>query len=53
MKYSPKGHERATLKALMNLKNSEEQGNPNGSKKERGKDLLRRRKQRKTLMRTG
>ena len=31
----------------MNLKNSEEQGNPNGSKKERGKDLLRRRKQRK------
>ena len=47
MKYSPKGHERATLKALMNLKNSEEQGNPNGSKKERGKDLLRRRKQRK------
>ena len=50
MKYSPKGHERATLKALMNLKNSEEQGNPNGSKKERGKDLLRRRKQRKGVV---
>ena len=29
----------------MNLKNSEEQGNPNGSKKERGKDLLRGQKQ--------
>ena len=40
MKYSPKGHERVTLKALMNLKNSEEQGNPNGSNKEREKDLL-------------
>ena len=31
----------------MNLKNSEEQGNPNGSRKEGGKDLLRPRKQRK------
>ena len=31
----------------MNLKNSEEQGNPNGSRKEGGKELLRPRKQRK------
>ena len=31
----------------MKLKNSEEQGNPNGSKKEGGNDLLRPRKQRK------
>ena len=31
----------------MKLKNNEEQGNPNGSKKEGGKDLLRSRKQRK------
>ena len=34
MKCSPKGQGRTALKALMNLKNSEEQGNPNGSRKE-------------------
>ena len=34
----------------MNLKNSEEQGNPNGSMKETGKDLLQRRKQRKGVV---
>ena len=31
----------------MNFKNREEQGNPNGSRKEGGKDLLRPRKQRR------
>ena len=46
-KCSPKGQGRTTLKALMNLKNSEERGNPNGSRKEGGKDLLRPWKQRK------
>ena len=47
MKCSPKGQGRTALKALMNLKNREEQGNPNGSRKEGGKDLLQPRKQRK------
>ena len=50
MKCSPKGQRRTAPKALMNLKNSEEQGNPNGSREEGGKDLLRPRKQRKGVV---
>ena len=38
---------RTAPKAPMNFKNREEQGNPNGSRKEGGKDLLRPRKQRR------
>ena len=53
MKCSPKGQGRTALKALMNLKNSEEQGNPNGSRKEGGKDLLRPRKQQRALWNSG
>ena len=50
VKHSSTGQGRTALKALMNLKNSEEQGNPNGSRKEGGKDLLRPRKQRKGVV---
>ena len=46
-KYSSIGQGRTALKAPMNFKNREEQGNPNGSRNEGGKDLLRLQKQRR------
>ena len=52
-KCSSIGRGRIALKVPMNFENSEEQGNPNVSRKEGGNDLLRRRKQRRWVAELG